>query len=419
MTIHNPAREFSRKNAGARADDAVEFKAVMDALKARDAEIKSFADKATAEIKANGQMATETKAALEKLSTDGAGLQDRLLQVEQKLSRRSFDAPEVKSLGAQFTESDDFKVLQAKGRGTARMNLKATNITSLTTDAAGSVGDGIRPDRAPGIIMPAERALTIRDLLLPGRTSSNAIEFVKEEGFNNAAAPVAEGATKPQSDLQFSLITANVRTIAHWFAASKQVLSDIPMLMSYIDTRARYGLKYVEEEQLLTGDGTGQNLHGLIPQATDFSQSTLSDAATDTRIDTIRRACLQVRIAEYRPSFVVLHPTDWAAIELTKDGDGRYIFVNVQVGATMQIWRLAVVETTAITAGEFLVGATMGAQVFDREDAAVEVSTDHDDFFIKNLVAIRAEERLALTVNRPESFVHGYFDLGSSPSLNA
>lgn len=341
------------------------------------------------------------------------------MAVEQKLSRRSFGSEPAKSIGEQLTETDDFKALQSKGRGTARLNLKAATITSATTDAAGSAGDLIRPDRAHGILMPAVRELTIRDLLLPGRTSSNAIEFMQETGFTNNAAPVAEGDVKPQSDLKFELITTNVRTIAHWFAASKQVLSDVPMLMSYINGRATFGLKYVEENQLLAGDGTGQNLHGIIPQATDFSQSTLSNSITDTRIDTIRRASLQVRNAEYRPTFVVLNPNDWAAIELTKDVDSRYIWVQVQAGGTMQLWRLAVVETTAITSGEFLVGATMGAQVFDREDAAVEVSTDHDDYFVRNLVAIRAEERLALAVNRPESFVHGYFDLGASPPLNA
>ncbi|MER9493441.1 phage major capsid protein [Mesorhizobium sp. M0320] len=417
MTIHS--REFRRKAAGDRLDDQNEFKSVMDALKARDTEIQTFATKASEEIKTHGKVLDETKASLTKLSTDGASLQDRLLQVEQKLSRRSFDTPEVKSLGAQFTESDDFKALQSKGRGTARFNIKANTLTSLTTDAAGSVGDAIVPQRLPGILQPAQRELTIRDLLLPGRTSSNSIEYVKETGYTNSAAMVAETGPRAQSDLKFDLVTTNVRTIGHFMAASKNILADIPMLQSYIDTRMRYGLKAEEEDQILAGDGTGQNLNGLITQASLFSQTTYSTAGTDTKIDTIRRACLQVRIAEYKPTFVVLNPIDWADIELSKDSTGRYLWVNVQVGGTMQIWRLAVVETTAITDGEFLVGASMGGQVFDREDAAVSVSTEHEDYFTNGKVAILAEERLALVVSRPESFVRGYFELGSSPILNA
>lgn len=310
-------------------------------------------------------------------------------------------------------------MLAAKGRGTARLNIKAaqtitsdTNPLGESPEATGFAGDAIRPDRLPGIITPATRMLTIRDLLMPGRTSSNAIEYVVEHGYTNAAATVAEGASKPQSDLTFVLQTTNVRTIAHWFAASKQVLGDVPALMSYINGRAIYGLKYVEENQLLAGNGSDQNLHGLIPQATDFDTG-LSEEG-DTAIDTVRRAMLQVRLAEYRATGIVMNPTDWAAIELTKTtgeaSSGEYIWANPRMLAGPVLWGLPVVETTAVSEGEFLVGAfNIAAQVFDREDAAIEVSTEHDDFFVKNLVAIRAEERLALAVFRPESFVHGSF----------
>lgn len=192
----------------------------------------------------------------------------------------------------------------------------------------------------------------------------------------------------------------------------------MPQLASYIDTRLRYGLGEEEEAQLLAGSGTGNDVAGLLEYASLFNETLYSDGATDTRIDTVRRAALQVRVAELRPTFVAMNPVDWAAVELTKDDAGKYIFVNVQVGATPQLWRLAVVETTVMSVGQFLVGATMGAQVFDREDAAVEVSTEHADFFTNGKVAIRAEERLALAVYRPEAFVYGQFDLGGSPNIN-
>ncbi|KAG1437537.1 hypothetical protein G6F57_020206 [Rhizopus arrhizus] len=144
------------------------------------------------------------------------------------------------------------------------------------------------------------------------------------------AEPVAEGADKPQSDLSFELKTTPVRTIAHWMRASKQVLADIPLLQSYIDGRLRYGLQYVEEQQILAGDGTGQNLLGLIPQATDFDDDLRETG--DTKIKTLRRAILQVRLAEYRASGIVLNPIDWADIELETDSNGRYIWVNVVEG---------------------------------------------------------------------------------------
>jgi len=182
----------------------------------------------------------------------------------------------------------------------------------------------------------------------------------------------------------------------------------VPLLQSYIDGRAIYGLKYVEENQILAGNGTGQNLLGLIPQATAFNEALRKDG--DTKIDLLRRAILQVRIAEYRASAIVLNPIDWADMELAKDTTGSYIWVNVQEGGQPRMWRLPVVDTNAMPQGEFMVGAfDMAAQVFDREDANVEVSTEDADNFTKNMVTIRAEERLALAVYRPQSFVHGPF----------
>jgi HK97 family phage major capsid protein len=399
-------RQIQRKE---RADDHVELKDVMAALTQRDQEIKAFAQKANDEISAHGKILDDTKGALDVLTKSGMELLDRLAAVEQKMARRGGGEDEqVKSIGEQFTDGDDFKGLAEKGRGIARMRLKAvTSITSSTT-GTGGVGVAIQPTRVPGIITGPERPFTIRDLIMPGRTGSNAIEYVRESGFQNMAAPVAEGAAKPQSDLSYELITTTVKTIAHWFRASKQVLADIPLLQSYINGRAIYGLKYVEENQILAGDGTGQNLLGLIPQATAFNNSLRKTG--DTKIDTLRRAILQVRIAEYRASAIALNPIDWADMELAKDTTGSYIWVNVQDGGQPRMWRLPVVDTNAVPSGGFLVGAfNIAAQVFDREDANVEVSTEDADNFTKNMVTIRAEERLALAVYRPQSFVYGSF----------
>lgn len=402
-------RQMQRKE---HSDDKVQLKAVTELLDQRDQEIKAFAEKANKEIKEHGTILTDTKTVLDGLVKDGMGLQDRLQDIEQKLARRfaSNDPTDAKSVGEELSDSDDFKALQTRGRGIARIGRKAvTNITSATT-GTGGVGVGIQPTRVPGIVADPERQFVIRDLIMPGRTGSNAVEFVQESGFQNMAAIQAtEGAAKAQSDISFALKTTNVVTIAHWFRASKQVLSDIPLLQSYINGRAIYGLKYKEEEQILAGNGVGGNMLGLIPQASAFNNALRK--AGDTKIDTLRRAILQVRIAEYRASAIALNPVDWADIELTKDSTGSYIWVNVQEGGAQRLWKLPVVDSNAVPEGEFLVGAmNIAAQIFDREEAAVEVSTEDGDNFRTNMVTIRAEERLAMAVYREESFVHGEFD---------
>ncbi len=251
--------------------------------------------------------------------------------------------------------------------------------------------------------------MTIRDLLTPGNTASNAIQYVKETGFTNNAATVSEtsGPTKPQSEIKFDIVTTPVTTIAHWVLATKQILDDVPQLRSYIDGRLRYGLEYVEEGQMLNGGGTGTDLNGIYTQATAYSAPTTLPAPV-TSIDVLRLAMLQAFLAELPPTGHVLHPTNWAEIELVKDTTGRHIIGNPVNGGPSTLWRLPVVETPAMTVGKFLTGAfKLGAQIFDREEANVEISTEDSDNFRKNLVTIRAEERLAMAVYRPEAFIKG------------
>lgn len=341
-------------------------------------------------------------------------LTEQVKGMEQKLARAAaFEqaAAIAKSLGEQFVESDAARAMLEKGtdfRGTAGFSTKAT-ITSATTAAAGSAGAAVNETRLPGIVAPNNRRMTIRDLLTPGQMDGSALEYVRETGFTNNAAPVAEGARKPESDIQLELVTTSAKVIAHTAKASRQILDDAAQLRTYIDGRLRYGLAFKEENQLLNGDGTGQNLLGIIPQATAYSAAFAP--ASETAIDKMRLAMLQAVLAEYPATGHVMHPTDWARIELTKDSQGRYIIGNPQGNITPTLWGLPVVATQAIAVDKFLTGAfQLGAQVFDRWQARVEIATENEDDFVKNLVTMLCEERLALAVYRPEAFIYG--DLG-------
>jgi HK97 family phage major capsid protein len=116
-------------------------------------------------------------------------------------------------------------------------------------------------------------------------------------------------------------------------------------------------------------------------------------------------------VAERAPTGVVLNPTDWADIELQKDSTGQYIWVDVTTGGESKVWRLAVVPTNAIAAGNFLVGDfPAAAVVYDRQDVTIEVSREHGDNFVKNMVTILVEERLDLAVEAPGALVFGPFN---------
>lgn len=388
-----------------------EFRGLKHDLKEQHDEVRRWTEKAAESIEKTGKIADEVKSGLEEASKKGEALAAKFGELEQlvaKLSANENSGPRYRSLGKEVTEDEKFQAWLKDGGDKSRIRVGVKAITSLTS-GDGAAGDLIVPQRQPGIMRQPDRQMTIRNLLTVGRTTSNSIEFVQETGFTNNAAPVAEGTTKPESSLEFTLQSTPVRTIAHWIQASKQILQDVPALQSYIDTRMRFGLEIEEETQILSGDGTGQNLLGLIPQATPYDVSRTK--AGDTRIDIVRRAMTQVRLAEYRADAIVLHPSDWEEIELTKTDEGAYIWANPRGLLGPTLWGLPVIDTTAVEEGEFLVGNfQMAAMLWDREDAVVDISTEDRDNFIKNMVTIRAEERLALEVSRPEALIYGDFE---------
>ena len=373
-------------------------------------QVGNLATEFTSKLSANGQVSAELKEKTDKALSELGDVSTRLSDMEKRAAReRENGEDEHKSLGDLVVDAAKGKEFTSSTRASLRVTTDRAAITTAnTTVGTGrSAGTSLVPgQRVAGIIAPPDRRMTIRDLLMPGQTNSNSIEYVKETGFTNNAAMVAETTAKPYSDLTFDMTSTAVRTLAHLFKASRQIMDDAPALRSYIDGRARYGLQFKEEAQLLKGDGTGQNLLGLQPQATAFNPAFVPQDSTP--IDRLRLAVLQVVLAEYPATGFVLNPVDWAAIELTKDNEGRYIIANPQGSISPTIWGLPVVATQAQTLGTFLTGAfNMAAQIFDRMEIEVLLSSENADDFEKNMISIRAEERLALAVYRPEAFVTG------------
>jgi HK97 family phage major capsid protein len=368
--------------------------------------LKAHAERANSD----GLAHKEAQAKVDTLLAASGDLQAKLRTVEQKLSEIEGNGAggdvQHLSMGQAFVNDASFKALssQAVPRGRADHTFKAA-ITTVTT-GAGNGGALVQNTRLPGYVALPEPRMTIRDLLLQGQMDGNTLEYVRETGFTNAAATVAEGTKKPESSLNFDLVNTSAKVIAHYMKASRQVLSDASQLASIIDGRLRYGLAAIEEQQLLNGNGTGQNLLGLIPQATAYAAPIA--VAGETTIDRIRLALLQAELAEFPSSGIVLNPADWAAIELKKDTLGRYIIGNPQGTISASLWNLPVVTTQAMAVGKFLAGAfSLGAQIFDRWESRVEIATENEDDFVKNMVTILAEKRLAFAVYRPQAFVYG------------
>lgn len=379
----------------------MDVKKIEEALGGISAQIKEQGKEILAKAT---EMTAEQKERVDGMLLKQGELQEALREVQQKQARGEQAGPmHAKSWGEQAAEAPEIKSLYESIRSGRKADI-SISVKAITTT---SMGGSVNPDRQTDIRTLPNRRMTVRDLLAPGSTDSNSIIYPKETGFTNNAAPVAEGTAKPESTLTLTTVTESVKKIATYMKASTEILADLPALRSLIDFRLRYMLAFREEAQLLMGTGVGQNLNGLYTQATAFVAPAGAVAAA-TAIDRLRIALLQAELAEFPSDGIVLHPTDWANMELLKDGEGRYLIGNPQGTLSPTLWNRNVVATQAMTQGNFLAGAfRLAAQIFDREDANIVVATENQDDFVMNLVTILIEERLALAVYRPEALVKG------------
>ncbi|EOC0875540.1 phage major capsid protein [Cronobacter malonaticus] len=390
------------------------LKKVSASIEEATGKFNAKAEEALKEAQKTGKLSAETKETVDKMASEFNALKEAektlkaaLGELEQQVAQMPLAnaAKVVESVGQTVISSEALKAFAASVEGGKRVSVPV-NAALISTDVATGV---VEPQRLPGIDTAPKQRLFIRDLIAPGRTAAPAIFWVQQTGFTNAAKVVPESTTKPYSDIQFATQITPVTTIAHMFKASKQILDDFAQLQSTIDAEMRYGLKYVEEQEILFGDGTGAHLKGIVPQASAFSAA--FEVEKQNGIDVLRLAMLQAQLARFPASGHVLHFIDWAKIELTKDSLGRYILANPAALSGPTLWGLPVVATeTAAFQGKFLTGAfNAAAQLFDREDANVVISTENADDFEKNMISIRCEERLALAVKRPEAFIYGAF----------
>lgn len=366
-------------------------------------------------LDSGAEVSKELKTAIDKAMTDFNGLRDEFTDLAQKTLEAAKAAKEEKdaekSWGQQFIEHKGVKETIEAGNGNLAGDRSAKLRAELKVVNSTAAGGLIRSYRESGVLNLLREELSMRDLLPTVPISTSSVDYAVQATRTNNAAPVAEAAAKPYSDYTWSSATVVVRTLAHLAKITRQAMDDAPRLVGEIDSEMRYGLRLVEDRQILTGNGTGQNLFGIMPQATAFARpSGFPQMTGATNIDVLRVAMLMNALALLPADGIVLNETDWAVIELTKTTDGAYLMANPAGVLAKRLWGTRVVTTPAMTADNFLVGNfALGATIYDRMLIEVLISTENTDDFEKNLATLRAEERLAVAVKRPTAFTKGTF----------
>ena len=413
--------EITRRHEAVRAiwDAADERKAAGgdDALATTEYETVTEHNKEIEQLERQVQAARERKAqqqaARESFSARDADLRRPVNSLGSGKTRDDAES-KARTMGRSMVEDAAFKAWResmingggftsAKFGSSPRVNFpKGLKNLVASTDVAGTQFFGMPPGGFMG------RPLNIRDLITVGTTQNNAVDYVIEGTYVINAATVAEathssGSTgaKPESIIDFNPATTTVKTIAHWIAVPRNALSDQGQLETYADQFLRYGVEEKLEDQIVAGDGLGNNFTGIRNTVGIQSQAWDTDILT-----TLRRARTKVRvIGRSTPTGYLLHPNDWEDIDLLKDNEGRYYYGGPSIIGQPRLWGLPVVESEAQTEGFGHVGDFRKVVLLDREMVQVFMSDSHQDFFTRNLVAMLAELRAAMFIVRPQAIV--------------
>lgn len=344
---------------------------------------------------------SEVRAEVKALAEDFAKINAEITTIGQKMTEgvKAHEESRIVTAGDEFVKSEQFKQLVGGNTQRVRIEVKNTVTSGSTT---------VFPFQKPGVIQGDFAPLTIRQVLPSIGVSSNMVNSLREASWNNSASGVSQAAAKPESDITFEQYNVAIETVAHWIKVSNQLLADAPAIAAYINTRLRDGLAQEVDKQLLNGNGTTPNLSGLTDTGNFTAYSAVSD---DLLVDAINRAKYQLWAIGRAPDTVIVNPADWGAMERTREGAGTGMYLYGLPGqfAGVNPFGVRVVMSNNMTQGKFLIGQLNGStMVYNREGAVVEMGYVNDDF-TKNLVTIRAEERLGLGVERPTGILYGNF----------
>jgi HK97 family phage major capsid protein len=388
----------------------------MDMTEIKQALEETFGQIRDGQAKSLDEMRAEMKTLNERLAKADVNLID-LGQKMAGLSENGRRETKAETIGEAFVKSDQFKALKNNGNArSARVTFEGDQMKAVGP----IVGDAppnnypVTPDRRPGIRPPGMNSVWVRDSIPVGNTTSNMVEYVREKSAQqNPDYQVPEGALKGQSDFQFELVQAPVVTIAHWVLASRQVLDDEAQLQSYLNMRMTYGLRRKEDNEILKGDGAAGHLTGITTVCNQFAPTD----PTYNGPDNIRMAMAEIEGAYYTPSVLMLHPMDWAAMQLLKSTTGEYLFGSPFAPIAPRVWNLDIVSTNSIAQGNFLCGDGMEAMIWDRQQVSVEVSREDADNFRRNMVTILVEERLTTSLYSTGSWQYGPLVVGGGAAM--
>lgn len=349
----------------------------------------------------SGQASTKLTGQIDALSAECKSLNEKLFELAQRQTGYTQPPVEVKSAGQMLIESEAVKAILAGQRPNG--SLRAIEVkNAIASDSTTAL-----PAQIQGVIPGSFAPTTVRALIPEVPFSGNALTAIRELSWTNGAGFVEQGASKPASTLIFEDVTLPIQTVAHTIKITRQLLQDVPAVVQHTYNRLRHGLAVKVDRQLVLGTGTSPDIQGLT-MPSNFVE--YAPTAGDTLIDAIARVRSQMLAVGEYPDSIIVNPADWVSLMTAKaSGDGHYLYGIPGSSMTTTPFGLRIAESPYVPVGSFIVaGMQAGVSVHSTMSAAIDVGYVNDDFN-RNLLTLRAEERLALFVQRPATVMYGDF----------
>ena len=379
-------------------------------------EIKEEArEEAKEEVMTEASRCGDEKEEIKKSSADVddvAKLQQRILMLEQKGAKlMQVEQPKIKlTKGAEFVNSNAFKNFE-KSNFKGHMSYEFAKATPLTNDlnsdySVGTIG-GVSDQ---GFVEDPKAILNIENLFAHAPITENTFLYMPLTVTGNAGF-IAEGSEKPETTFNVTAKTGQVKTIATWTKVSEQLFADKSQLINILDNNLTHTVDVTVQNQLISGDGTGEKLSGISKVGNFTDYVTGSGTATNT-VDLLRNVAFKMRGANIDNLTILINWTDWSALLGLKSTSNEYLINGILDPVKQTIYGIPVVLSSAMTAGKFAMGNfKMGGIVFDKTAMGLEIDRTGDDF-TKNLITIRAERRLGFAVVQPKAICYGDLTVG-------
>lgn len=357
-------------------------------------------------------------------------IKEKLLQLEKKAAAGSEEGrggrPDpILELAKKFSTDEAIKAVFA-GRGPkAGMSFKADSIfetkATITNVSPGS-GDTMSQAQRIGIVGTAQPDVdtAILSAIPRGVASSSTIEWIRmtsaksallgKPQYDASSPAFREGAAKQEIAPAFSLTKTDVVTVAAWLPVSRQAIDDSGELRGFLTNELFDSVRRELVREVLAGDGADGEMEGLATSG--LTTAPPAAVSGEGNIERIRRSIAALEAKGFAVDSIILHPNDWADIELQKSAGGSEEFLaGVPRGANpSSLWNKPVMSHEYQPEGTFVVGAlAQSMKLWTRQDAQLLVSDSHGDNFTKNILVMLAELRAAVTIVRPAGLIRGTF----------